>query len=56
MHPDALWNRRCLDPQGGVMIIEEIGPCRVEQDGTVVECVQERGRLFAVRVTMAELR
>jgi hypothetical protein len=92
-----------LDPQGGVMIIEEIGPWRVEQGGTVVtrrtmaltpvtkfntfirvnvpggfagdfievtldaedmasgdfvtaECVHERRRLLAVRVTMAELR
>jgi hypothetical protein len=92
-----------LDPQGGVMIMEEVGPWRVEQGRTVVirrtisltsattfntfirvdvpgrfagdfievaldaeditpgdfvtaECVLERGRLVAVRVTMAEVR
>jgi hypothetical protein len=91
-----------VDPQGGVMMMEEIGPWRVEQGTTVVtrrtvgltsgtrfntfirvdvpgrfagdfievaldaeditpgdfvtaECVRERGRLVAVRVTMAEL-
>jgi hypothetical protein len=92
-----------LDPQGGVMIIDEVGPWRVAQGRTVVtrrtirptsatkfntfirvnvpgqfagdfievtldaeditpgglvtaECVHERGRLIAVRVTMAEVR
>jgi hypothetical protein len=92
-----------LDPQGGVMIMEEVGPWRVEQGQTVVtrrtinltsatrfntfirvdvpgrfagdfievaldaeditpgdfvtaECLTERGRLVAVRVTMAEVR
>jgi hypothetical protein len=92
-----------LDPQGGVMIMEEVGPWRVEQGRIVVtrraigltsatafntfirvdvpgrfagdfievaldaeditpgdfvtaECVHERGRLVAVRVTMAEVR
>jgi hypothetical protein len=92
-----------IDPQGGVMIVEEVGPWRVEQGSTVVtrrtirltsatifnsfirvdvpgrfagdfievaldaedftpgdfvtaECVRERGRLVAVRVTRAEVR
>ena len=92
-----------IDPQGGVMIMEELGPWRVEQGRTVVtrrtisltaattlntfirvdvpgrfagdfievaldaeditpgdfvtaECLQVRGRLVAVRVTLAELR
>ena len=92
-----------LDPQGGVMIMEEVGPWRVEQGRTVVtrrtisltsattfntfirvdapgrfagdfievaldaeditpgdfvtaECLNERGRLVAVRVTTAEVR
>jgi hypothetical protein len=92
-----------VDPQGGVMIMEEIGPWRVEQGMTVVtrrtirltpdttvntfirvdvpgrfagdfievalaaedispgdfataQCVRERGRLVAVRVTLAEVR
>jgi len=92
-----------LDPQGGVMIMEEVGPWQVEQGRTVVtrrtigltsattfntfirvdvpgrfagdfievaldaeditpgdfvtaECLDERGRLVAVRVTMAEVR
>jgi hypothetical protein len=92
-----------IDPQGGVMIMEEIGPWRVEQGTTVVtrrtisltpatkvntfirvdvpgrfagdflevelaaeditpgdfataECVRQRGRLVAVRVTLAEVR
>jgi hypothetical protein len=92
-----------VDPQGGVMIMEEVGPWRVEHGKTVVtrrtiglrsgtsfntfirvdvpgrfagdfievaldaeditpgavvtaECVRERGRLVAVRVSMAELR
>jgi hypothetical protein len=92
-----------VDPPGGVLIMEEIGPWRVEQGKTVVtrrtigltsgtkvntfirvdvpgrfagdfieveldaeditpgdfataECVRERGRLVAVRVTLAEVR
>jgi hypothetical protein len=92
-----------VDPQGGVMIMEEVGPWRVEQGRTVVtrrtisltsattfnsfirvdvpgrfagdfievaldaeditpgdfvtaECLHERGRLVAVRVTRAEVR
>lgn len=92
-----------VDPRGGVIVMEEIGPWRVEEGTTVVtrrtirlmpetkvntfirvdvpgrfagdfieveldteditpgdfataECVRERGRLVAVRVTLAELR
>lgn len=92
-----------VDPQGGVLILEEVGPWRVEQGRTVVtrrtisltsattfnsfirvdvpgrfagdfievaldaeditpgdfvtaECLQERGRLVALRVTLAEVR
>jgi hypothetical protein len=92
-----------IDPQGGVMIVEEVGPWRVERGRTVVtrrtielrsatmfnsfirvdvpgrfagdfievaleaedftpgdfvtaECLRERGRLVAVRVTRAEVR
>lgn len=92
-----------IDPQGGVLIIEEVGPWRLEQGTTVVtrrtisltsqtkvntfmrvdvpgrfggdflevelaaedispgdfataECVRQRGRLVAVRVTLAEVR
>lgn len=92
-----------VDPQGGRMIMEEVGPWRMENGKTVVtprtisltsattfntfirvdvpgrfagdfievaldaeditpgdfvtvECLRERGRLVAVRVTMAELR
>ena len=91
-----------IDPEGGVLVFEEVGPWRVEQGATVVtrrsvvftaatkfntfirvnvpgafagdflevaldadsvtpgdfvtaECVRERGRLVAVRVTLAEL-
>lgn len=91
-----------IDPEGGVLIFEEVGPWRVERGATVVtrrsalftaatkfntfirvnvpgafagdflevaldadsltpgdfvtaECVRERGRLVAVRVTLAEL-
>lgn len=92
-----------VDPREGVLILEEVGPWRVEQGQTVVtrrrvrltaetkvntfirvdvagrfagdfieveldagditpgdfataECIRERGRLVAVRVTLAELR
>jgi hypothetical protein len=92
-----------VDPQGGVLIMEEVGPWRIEQGKTVLtrrtigltsatkvntfirvdvpgrfagdfievaldpeditpgdfataECVRERGRLVAVRVTVAEVR
>lgn len=91
-----------IDPEGGVLIVEEVGPWRLERGATVVtrrsvvftaatkfntfirvnvpgafagdflevaldadsltpgdfvtaECVRERGRLVAVRVTLAEL-
>jgi hypothetical protein len=54
-----------VDPQGGVMIMEEVGPWRVKRGQPVVgrridfvtaECLHERGRLVAVRVTRAEVR
>jgi hypothetical protein len=46
-----------LNPQSRVMIMDEVGPWRVEQGRTVVtRRTIGRGRLIAVRVTMAEVR